>query len=222
MQIWCFERGEGEEEHVKCVESALDRAALIQNYHNPSLHISILEARTIMSDLTEDLKHLKHFKHRRSLSKEEEIKYYETAILQAQQYRPHSDEQFLRNQLHHRLQQSSKDKDKEKIDSLEQKINRVDNAVYQLIGGLFNQKTQSDMIDLHLCGLSGVKYRGKIDQDTIWPTTRQGDQHEEEIKLLKQQVSKLEDTVALLIRIIKEIDCNSLYFIYNFLFINKN
>lgn len=54
-----------------------------------------------------------------------------------------SDEQFLRNQLHHRLQQSSNSKDEEKIDSLEQKINRIDNAVYQLIGGLYNLTTNT-------------------------------------------------------------------------------
>ena len=50
-------------------------------------------------------------------------------------------------------------------------------------------------------GFDRNKYTcNQIDEDTIWFTTRQ----EEEIKLLKHQVSKLEDTVALLIRIIKE------------------
>lgn len=52
-----------------------------------------------------------------------------------------SDEQFLRK--YHRLQQSSNSKDEEKIDSLEQKINRIDNAVYQLIGGLYNLTTNT-------------------------------------------------------------------------------
>lgn len=98
----------------------------------------------------------------------------------------------------------SSDEDEED-DSLEQKINRVEDVVYQLVGGLFNQKTQSNMIESHLCSLNGTKYTGNhVDEDTIWPTTRQGDQHEEEIKLLKHQVSKLEDTVALLVRLIRE------------------
>jgi hypothetical protein len=90
-----------------------------------------------------------------------------------------------------------------KIDSLEKKLNGVDEVIYQLIGGLFNQSTQSDMIESHLCCLRGNEYLGKIDEDAIWPTTRQGDKHEEEIKLLKQQVSRLEDTVALLVNVIK-------------------
>jgi hypothetical protein len=90
-----------------------------------------------------------------------------------------------------------------KIDSLEKKLDGVENVVYQLLGGIFNQSTQSNMLAAHLCCLRGSEYQGEIDEKTIWPTTRQGYQHEEEIKLLKQQVSKLEDTVALLINVIK-------------------
>ena len=94
---------------------------------------------------------------------------------------------------------------KSKINVLQEKIDGVEDVLYQLLGGLFNQTTQSDMIDLHVCSLRGTKYLGNgVNEGTIWPTTRQGDQHEEEIKLLKQQVSKLEDTVALLVRVIKE------------------
>jgi hypothetical protein len=52
--------------------------------------------------------------------------------------------------------------------------------------------------------LRGSEYSDEFYEDTsIWPTTRQGDKHEEEIKLLKQQVSRLEDTVALLVNVIK-------------------
>jgi hypothetical protein len=188
MQIWCFERGSEEKER-----GALDRAALIKNYHNPSLYISILEARTIMSELTDDL----------NRSNQEEIKYYETAIFQVQQTYKEDSLSIYGYSLRPRNREEVEDKDK--INSLEKKINGVEDVVYQLIGGLFNQTTQSDMIDSHLCSLNGNKYTGnQIDEDTIWPTTRQGDQHEEEIKLLKHQVSKLEDTVALLMRIIKE------------------
>jgi hypothetical protein len=92
---------------------------------------------------------------------------------------------------------------KSKIDFLEKKLDGVENVVYQLIGGLFNQSTQTDMIESHLCCLRGNEYPNKIDEEIIWPTTRQGDQHEEEIQLLKQQVSRLEDTVALLVNVIK-------------------
>ena len=94
---------------------------------------------------------------------------------------------------------------KSKINVLQEKLDGVEDVVYQLLGGLFNQTTQSEMIDLHLCSLRGTRYLGNgVNGDTIWPTTRQGDQHEEEIKLLKQQVSKLEDTVALLVRVIRD------------------
>ena len=91
-----------------------------------------------------------------------------------------------------------------KIDSLEKKLDGVGNVVYQLLGGLFNQETQSGMLNSHLCCLRGSEYSDEFYEDTsIWPTTRQGDKHEEEIKLLKQQVSRLEDTVALLVNVIK-------------------
>ena len=92
-----------------------------------------------------------------------------------------------------------------KIDSLEKKLGGVEDVVYQLLGGLFNQRTQSDILDSHLCSLRGTRYLGSgVNEDSIWPTTRQGDKHEEEIKLLKEQVSRLEDTLALLIRVIKD------------------
>ena len=97
-----------------------------------------------------------------------------------------------------------------KIDVLEKKIDGVQDVVYQLLGGLFNQKTQSNVLDTHSSILLGDKYQPKSNENSryqgefsVYPTTRQGDKHEEEIQLLKQQVSKLEDMVLLLIRIIK-------------------
>jgi hypothetical protein len=113
------------------------------------------------------------------------------------------------------MSESDEGEPESKIDSLEKKLDGVENVVYQLLGGLFNQSTQSDIIDSHLCCLRGNEYSGKIDEETIWPTTRQGDQHEKEIQLLKKQVSRLEDTVALLINVIKNqigvnIDINSM------------
>jgi hypothetical protein len=223
QQIDAFEDEEDEKKSVEEKTSALDRAALIKNYHNPSLLICILEARTIMSDLTDNLKqsasYFRCFKH--SLSKEQiqeekeiqqEIEYYGTAIFRTQQAYKEDAQSLYGYSLRPRTPSVS-DSDSEdevekepetKIDSLEKKLKGVDNVVYQLIGGLFNQKTQSHMIDSHLYCLNGVKYTGKIDEDTIWPTTRQGYQNEEEIKLLKQQVSKLEGTVEMLVHIIKD------------------
>ena len=77
--------------------------------------------------------------------------------------------------------------------------------MYQLLGGLFNQSTQSEMIDSHISSLKGTRYLGNgVNGDAIWPTTRQGDRNEEEIRLLKQQVSKLEGTVEMLVRLLTE------------------
>jgi hypothetical protein len=101
------------------------------------------------------------------------------------------------------MSESDEEEPESKIDSLEKKLDGVENVVYQLLGGLFNQSTQSNMLGAHLCCLRGSEYQGEIDEKTIWPTTRQGDQHEKEIQLLKQQVSRLEDTVALLVNVIK-------------------
>jgi len=42
------------------------------------------------------------------------------------------------------------------------------------------------------------------ESESIWPTHCQGNTNEEEIRLLKQQVAKLEETVASLVRIMKE------------------
>ena len=102
------------------------------------------------------------------------------------------------------------DEEESRLDQLHEKLERVDNVVYQLLGGLFNHETQNQQLDFHLRTLLGKKYI-KTDSDdeefleeTKWPTTRQGDQNKEEIRLLKEQVSKLEETNTLLIRAIKE------------------
>ena len=109
------------------------------------------------------------------------------------------------------------EEEESRLDQLQEKLDRVENAVYQLLGGLFNDKTQSNLLDFHLRTLLGKPYTNpQLDDDellkeSIWPTTQQGYQNEEEIRLLKdqvellrQQVSKLEETNTLLIRAIKE------------------
>jgi hypothetical protein len=102
------------------------------------------------------------------------------------------------------------DEEESRLDQLQEKLERVDNVVYQLLGGLFNHETQNQYLGFHLRTLSGKKYTNTVSDDeeflkeSRWPTTRQGDQNEEEIRLLKEQVSKLEETNTLLIRAIKE------------------
>jgi hypothetical protein len=206
---------EDEEEDVEVEKvSALDRAALIKNYHNPSLFICILEAREFIENLESSIKNKKkHYGFCFNQQQiEDEIHYYKTAIFRARQTYKEDAQSLYGYSLRPRTPSVS-DSDSEdeveepsaKMDELEKKIDNVENVVYQLLGGLFNQTTQSNIIDSHLCDLRGTRFLGAgINEESIWPTTRQGDQNEEEIRLLKQQVSKLEGTVEMLVRIIKD------------------
>jgi hypothetical protein len=218
--------------------SPLNCAALIKHYHNPSLSISIVEARQIISDLNDDLKIVRYYlknkietftekekeqQQEKEVDIQHEIYYYETSIFRTQQAYKNDPQSFYGYSLRARTPSVS-DSDSEdeveefpkpptKIDSLEKKLEGVENVVYQLLGGLFNQETQSSILDSHLCCLRGNEHSGKINKDatsgeineeTIWPTTRQGDRNEEEIRILKQQVSKLEGTVEMLVRLLVE------------------
>ena len=72
------------------------------------------------------------------------------------------------------------------------KLERAMFAIYQLHGGLYNQKTQAHMIQLGDALLHGKeKPIEPVEPVNIWPTTRQGDAHEE-------RISKLEDTIEFL------------------------
>ena len=208
--------------------SALNCAALIQHYHNPSLSISIVESREIISDLNRDLKLIRYYlknkietftekekeeQQEKEVNTQHEIYYYETSIFRIQQAYREDPESLYGYSIRPRTPSVS-DSDSEdeveeepetKIDSLEKKLDGVENVVYQLLGGLFNQSTQSEMIDSHISSLKGTRYLGNgVNGDAIWPTTRQGDRNEEEIRLLKQQVSKLEGTVEMLVRLLAE------------------
>ena len=216
-----------EEEFEKAYASALDKAALIKHYHNPSIFISIIEARKIIQDLDEDLKFIRYYlknqietftekekeqKQEKEFNTQHEIYYYKTSIFSTQKaYKDDTQSIYgysLRPGTPSVSDSDSEDEVEEpptKIGSLEKKLDGVENVVYQLLGGLFNQSTQSNMIDSHLSCLRGSEYLGdEIDEDKIWPTTRQGDKNEEEIRLLKQQVSKLEGTVQILIQLLSE------------------
>ncbi len=87
------------------------------------------------------------------------------------------------------------EKQSSQIKKLETKCKGLDEVVYQLIGGLFNQRTQSDTIDMHLNHLFGRPNDNQkhIDSDVIWPTTRQGDECMRRITELEEKIKKLEE-----------------------------
>lgn len=219
-----------EEELEKASGSALDRADLIQHYHNPSLLISIVESREIISDLDRDLKLIRYYlknkietftekekeeQQEKEVNTQHEIYYYETSIFRIQQgYREDPESLYGYSLRPGTPSVSDSDSDSEdeaeveepptKIDSLEKKLDGVENVVYQLLGGLFNQSTQYNMLNSHISCLRGTTCTSELEGQSIWPTTRQGDQNEHEIKILKQQVSRLEGTVEMLVRLLAE------------------
>ncbi len=78
---------------------------------------------------------------------------------------------------------------KETVAKLTNNIDGVHNVVYQLIGGLFCQENQYEMIDNHLSILNGR--RGKVVKCSIWPTTRQGDKNQERIEKIEKTLKTL-------------------------------
>jgi hypothetical protein len=86
----------------------------------------------------------------------------------------------------------------EKINDLSKKLDSVNQIVYQLLGGLFNQSSQCETLRQHI----DVLYTGEVQPRTRhddpddsewehWPTTRQGDDSERRIKALEQTVREM-------------------------------
>ena len=79
---------------------------------------------------------------------------------------------------------------KNKIQKLEEKINNMDQVIYQFVGGLFCQRTQEGVLENYLRVLDGKGFSLKpLPEDTHkwgnWPTTRQGDLCEKRIEKLE-------------------------------------
>ena len=88
---------------------------------------------------------------------------------------------------------------KETVEFLSNKLEGVHQVVYQFVGGLYCQSTQSDMIDIHFKDLGFSRYKNAtVEQDThpsgIWPTTRQGDENRKRIEKLEEIISTLTST----------------------------
>jgi len=73
------------------------------------------------------------------------------------------------------------------------KQHKIQEVVYQLLGGMFNQETQSKVLKHHVNLLMGNEMVGSCSLDeNIMPTTRQGDENTREIANLSQVVSDLQ------------------------------
>jgi len=81
-----------------------------------------------------------------------------------------------------------------KIKALEEKVEGIHQVVYQLLGGLYNQETQSGTLDDYCDVLFTEKPKSYENDTSIWtqyPTTRQGDSNEERIEKLEKQLNSI-------------------------------
>jgi uncharacterized coiled-coil protein SlyX len=94
---------------------------------------------------------------------------------------------LLQNQL--RQQEMNHDR---KMKKMEKKLKRIQSTVYQLVGGLFHHKKQSEILDTHTSYLFGEKSNDDLMDDPAYygsyPTTRQGDALEKRIAALERRV----------------------------------
>jgi len=75
-------------------------------------------------------------------------------------------------------------------------LDRALYAIYQLHGGLYNQSTQSHILERSNALLHGSSLpETPLGEYNIWPTTRQGDAHEKRIQQLEQTISALEEKI---------------------------
>ena len=86
----------------------------------------------------------------------------------------------------------------ETIDELKHSIEGLQDTVYQLIGGLYNQRSQGDIIDMHHATLYSKDPVPdcKVNRAYIWPTTRQGDALELRMNAMELRLYHLEQENA--------------------------
>jgi tetrahydromethanopterin S-methyltransferase subunit G len=89
---------------------------------------------------------------------------------------------------------------KETISELTEKLEGVHKTVYQLVGGLYCQKTQRGIIDIHRhhlgCGYSDGSTAKDTHTSKQWPTTRQGDINTKRIENLEEKLKNLENDLS--------------------------
>lgn len=89
---------------------------------------------------------------------------------------------------------------RKKIETHDDQIARLQGVLYQLLGGVFNQKTQQHTMKSYINTLFGeTSSEGEEEteevEETIWPTTRQGDNNELRLHKLEETVQKLEKQI---------------------------
>jgi uncharacterized coiled-coil protein SlyX len=92
------------------------------------------------------------------------------------------------------------DENAERIEQLEknnallkENLEATQLTLHQLIGGLYNQRTQKKMLSKHTVCLFSLNQDDDDEdfEENKWPTTRQGDENEERIKKLEENIDVL-------------------------------
>ena len=173
---------------------------IIQHY-TKDYKISIEESQKRIEDLTTYLKGNEFYYRRhhpsssltlltesKNNSIEWEIEYYKSAIITAKQEEEEEEMPLSETDL--------------RIDDLENQLGAVQDSVYQIIGGIFNKHTQKETLNDHINQLyqmpSNETTTSISEQESKYPTTRQGDENERQIEILKKQVAKLEYVISIM------------------------
>ncbi len=108
-----------------------------------------------------------------------------------QQHRQHRRQ---RQQERRQQERTSEVASLEKVVKQEKKkVDKIQEVVHQLLGGLFNQETQANILKQHVNRLlDDEEFDPCKMEDNIMPTTRQGDENAREITNLSQVVSTLQ------------------------------
>jgi hypothetical protein len=90
-------------------------------------------------------------------------------------------------------------KQNRKIKKLEIQLNKTQEVVYQLLGGLFCHRTQSAILEEHTAKLFDIPYNPDLNQEDThkyghYPVTRQGDENEKRIARLESLVANMMNT----------------------------
>jgi hypothetical protein len=90
---------------------------------------------------------------------------------------------------------------RKKIETHDDQLDGLRGVLYQLIGGVFNQKTQRCVMNSFIDELfgttssEGATETEGIEEEMRWPTTRQGDNNELRLRKLEETVQKLEKQI---------------------------